>query len=779
METSRRTLLNAFGLGLGAIPFGVYNNEITANAYSTAASTADESWPMYKTDPTNTARSITNSGPEDDFELAWSLSLDLPTTRGNASRGGFSATSDGNSLYIGTNDGVTAIDTNGNPLWVDQTSSVSGPSPAVGDDRIIVGFQGELRAYNKRNGDEIWTFDMNGNPWFTSAQIDNGIVYSSARSGGYWRTGAVVAVDARTGTEQWTHSVSSSYVQEPNPPAVGRNLVFQSAEVDRSPGEYILFAVDKQTGEEVWSTREDGYAGPLTLRNGTLYIANGIIGNYVKAFDVDTGIKQWEVNHESSDVAAGDNLILSAGFGSLLALDSRGNSQWEFETESSAGGVVMVNNLIYFLTADSLYCLDRSGNLLWEFDYADHGNFYNKSFANPIVVNGAVYFASGDEFYKLVEDPNTPPTASFGYTPETPMTNEPVTFDATDSSDDAGIVDYLWDFTGDGTHDKDGPIVEHVFVESGTREVELTVVDEFGLEDTHRTGVTISRPERAPEASFEFSPQEPQRGDEVMFDASGSSSPDGTIIEYDWEIDGSSMDGQQVAHTFDSPGEYTVSLTTRDDNGLSDSTQQIVTVSDNPLTLSLTGTRTTVDVGEEAIINLSVVSYITESDMEIQLILRRPSGIGVSQITGADEGSGQVTASTVIEPGSETNMGIRLQPNEPGTFDIDGELIYVTEQGPEGDRAIETFTITAHSDPEADEPDTPEETDEGSEPSTADEEAPDSSPIEDDEPEEESAQDDDAIGSGFGVLSGIAGLGGAGYYLIRRTTSNKHNDEDE
>ncbi|PSQ70456.1 MAG: hypothetical protein BRD38_05585 [Bacteroidetes bacterium QH_9_67_14] len=65
----------------------------------------------------------------------------------------------------------------------------------------------------------------------------------------------------------------------------------------------------------------------------------------------------------------------------------------------------------------------------------------------------------------------------------------------------------------------------------------------------------------------------------VTFDASESSDPDGDISSYEWTFgDGGSASGQEVTYTFEQDGNIRAELTVRDDGELSNSTAQTVTV---------------------------------------------------------------------------------------------------------------------------------------------------------------------------------------------------------
>ncbi len=89
---------------------------------------------------------------------------------------------------------------------------------------------------------------------------------------------------------------------------------------------------------------------------------------------------------------------------------------------------------------------------------------------------------------------NQPPIASFSYSPENPVVNEPITFNASDSTDPAGnITRYEWDF-GDGGNitNTTEPITNHTYASAGTFTVNLTVTDDDGATNTTSSAITVS-----------------------------------------------------------------------------------------------------------------------------------------------------------------------------------------------------------------------------------------------------------------------------------------------
>jgi PKD repeat protein len=83
-----------------------------------------------------------------------------------------------------------------------------------------------------------------------------------------------------------------------------------------------------------------------------------------------------------------------------------------------------------------------------------------------------------------------------------------------------------------------------------------------------------------PVAKFTYTPDSPLTGETVHFDASESSDEDGEIVSYEWDFD---YDGNQAHETtteliFKEPGEYDVTLTVTDNDGLTDDVTKTIVV---------------------------------------------------------------------------------------------------------------------------------------------------------------------------------------------------------
>ena len=181
---------------------------------------------------------------------------------------------------------------------------------------------------------------------------------------------------------------------------------------------------------------------------------------------------------------------------------------------------------------------------------------------------------------------NLSPIASFTCTPSSGHSPLTVSFDASASYDpDGSIVSYQWTF-GDGTNGT-GVTISHTYTTTINRtySVTLTVTDDNGAQatDTHTVSVTPPPPNSPPVASFTRTPSSGEAPLRVLFNASGSYDPDGSITSYVWDFgDGGSGSGVTTTHTYTSAGTYTARLTVTDNDGGIDTVTHSITVTAAP-----------------------------------------------------------------------------------------------------------------------------------------------------------------------------------------------------
>jgi len=202
------------------------------------------------------------------------------------------------------------------------------------------------------------------------------------------------------------------------------------------------------------------------------------------------------------------------------------------------------------------------------------------------------------------------PIAAFTYAPIVPLVNQTVTFNASLSTPDGGsITSYYWDF-GDGTNvNETDSVIYHDYMISGTYNVTLNITDSEGLWDIESQIITIVE---YPFASFTHSPGNPIVGETITFNASLSTPNGGTITNYHWDFgDGTNETGVIGIHAYTAAGNYTVSLTITDSEGLGDAENKSVIVQTAPVyihdvrILNVIPSATEVDLGQ--VVNITVV----------------------------------------------------------------------------------------------------------------------------------------------------------------------------
>ncbi len=90
---------------------------------------------------------------------------------------------------------------------------------------------------------------------------------------------------------------------------------------------------------------------------------------------------------------------------------------------------------------------------------------------------------------------NQPPVASLTVTPAEPRARQEITFDASGSYDpDGQIVEYRWDFNGDGVVDltSSEAVVRYTYPSGGSYNVQLTLVDDVGITTTYNYPLYVS-----------------------------------------------------------------------------------------------------------------------------------------------------------------------------------------------------------------------------------------------------------------------------------------------
>jgi len=180
----------------------------------------------------------------------------------------------------------------------------------------------------------------------------------------------------------------------------------------------------------------------------------------------------------------------------------------------------------------------------------------------------------------LVGAPNVPPVAAFAYSPTSPAVSEWLHFDASSSYDtDGTIASYQWTFDG-GTTDT-GSAVYRQFTTAGPHTVTLTVTDNRGVTNSVSQQIQVGSSQQSPVAMFTYTPSAPGVGTTVSFNATSSYDRDGSIVSYQWDLNGDGVNDSSGAIgrvRYLNPGLAVVRLTVTDNSGLSSSISKTIVV---------------------------------------------------------------------------------------------------------------------------------------------------------------------------------------------------------
>jgi PKD repeat protein len=242
------------------------------------------------------------------------------------------------------------------------------------------------------------------------------------------------------------------------------------------------------------------------------------------------------------------------------------------------------------------YEWDWEGDGTYDFTAeGDGGKIVKHTYAAPGVHNPTLRVTQtngeDDTVSQTVTTTNRPPVASFAANPNPAQTGQLVTFDATASQDpDGQIATYDWDFDGDGAVDQTttGPKTTFTYPSPGKRSVTLKVTDASGATSSVSRDVEVAGPNVPPTASFAASPNPATTDARVVFDGSASGDPDGSIVKYEWDLDGNgafetdSGSNPRAERSYAAAGVYNVKLRVTDNSGGQTDTLRQLTVTAKP-----------------------------------------------------------------------------------------------------------------------------------------------------------------------------------------------------
>jgi len=266
--------------------------------------------------------------------------------------------------------------------------------------------------------------------------------------------------------------------------------------------------------------------------------------------------------------------------------------------------------------------------------------------------------------------------------PVTVRTGESVVLSAAGSSDmDGKVKAYSFDL-GDGrsTGFTSARIHETTFTVPGIYTITCLVRDDLEAVSSP-VSLQVEVLNRAPVAIID-APTNVLEGAGFELSAARSSDPDGTIIGHTWNLgDGNIREGVTVTHSYDSPGEYAISLVVEDDRGSITQVTRTLLVA-GELMVTIHGAEGPLEEGTDVTLTVTVINDPGGLDTDVTGM----QGYTITwdldpDVDGDGDGvsDGDVDGTGVEETFTPHHSGLR------------GVVVSVT--GPDGERGLGTWSL--------------------------------------------------------------------------------------
>lgn len=385
----------------------------------------------------------------------------------------------------------------------------------------------------------------------------------------------------------------------------------------------------------------------------TLFDFSGTSAEMVTNFTAGAGDGFVVVDDFDGDLR--EDILFSSPLSSTVSIIYQNNLNPSAAPEVTNVGPLVEGRAVNFTGINSIDSFSDRDTLQYSWDFGDgqddsgvnvdHTYMDNDTYIVTLTVTDRGGLSDEIQINVVVNDDS--PVAEFTY-PSSSEEGETVNFNSTSISYPDSIVSWSWDF-GDGGSTT-GENVAHTFMDNGTYEVILTVIDEDGSPDSISYIITIS--DKTPLAEFDYL-ESADEGVLIHFNSTSTSYPD-EILSWTWDFgDWEGASGESVTHTFMNDGEYSVTLTVIDEDESHHSVSHTITINDESPTAEFS-IPSSPDEGELIAFTSTSTSYPDSITNWIWDFGDGESDTGeIVQHTYLDNGTYSVTLTVIDEDGSE------------------------------------------------------------------------------------------------------------------------------
>ena len=297
--------------------------------------------------------------------------------------------------------------------WTIQTDGAINQTPLiVGDVILLDPSSAPLLALDLETGSEQWAFSPPEGIWERAYASDGEHVFVGVKDK------SIAALDISDGKIIWQKDLG---IDMQVPPLVSDGIVYAPTAFvgpELTPdvhGHAKLFALDAQTGKEIWVFESNNYILQTpAIHGGRLYLG----GNFhdptpidegghtrIYALNLADGSPLW--NYESEDgfpkrlYATQETVVFVAYQDFMNGVDAQtGELRWRFDTGNWTPSFLGADEAVYFSSANTqVFAVDAdTGETLWQYDIPE-GTF-NYLLDVPVLRDGILYFLTqqGDFF---------------------------------------------------------------------------------------------------------------------------------------------------------------------------------------------------------------------------------------------------------------------------------------------------------------------------------------------------------------------------------------------